>query len=115
MRLTWLIHDMQIWRIDTVHLTGQDGIWVETVVELSGDGDVFDQPARWHRPQDEQGPDDSCSPDSDWSAPTPSRRPPHRPPSAVESRPSESATAGSAASSAPGQPLPMVLPPGSAA
>ena len=31
MRLTWLIHDMQIWRIDTVHLTDDDGIWVETV------------------------------------------------------------------------------------
>jgi hypothetical protein len=26
-RLTWLIHDMRVWRIDRVHLTGQDGIW----------------------------------------------------------------------------------------
>ena len=48
-RLTWLIHDMQIWKIDRVHLTSHDGIWVETVVDLTGDGDVFDRPARWHR------------------------------------------------------------------
>jgi hypothetical protein len=53
-RLTWLIHDMQIWRIDRVHLTRQDGIWVETVTDLTGGGDVFDRPARWHRPQNDQ-------------------------------------------------------------
>jgi hypothetical protein len=53
-RLTWLIHDMQIWRIDRVHLTRQDGIWIETVVEHNGDGDVFDRPSRWHRANDEQ-------------------------------------------------------------
>ena len=53
-RLTWLIHDMQIWRIDRVHLTGQDGIWLETVIDLTDSGDVFDRPTRWHRPQDEK-------------------------------------------------------------
>ena len=53
-RLTWLIHDMQIWRIDRVYLTRQDGIWVETVVAPNGDGDVFDRPSRWHRAHDEQ-------------------------------------------------------------
>jgi hypothetical protein len=51
-RLTWLIHDVQVWRIDRVHLTDQDGIWVETVVEPNGDGNVFDRPSRWHRPED---------------------------------------------------------------
>ena len=53
-RLTWLIHDMRIWRIDRVYLTPDDGIWVETVTELNGDGDVFDQPASWHRAKDDQ-------------------------------------------------------------
>jgi hypothetical protein len=53
-RLTWLIHDMQIWRIDRVYLTRQDGIWVETIVETTGDGDVFGRPSRWHRAHDEQ-------------------------------------------------------------
>jgi hypothetical protein len=53
-RLTWLIHDMQIWRIDRVHVTSQDGIWLETVIDLTDSGDVFDRPARWHRPKDEK-------------------------------------------------------------
>jgi hypothetical protein len=51
-RLTWLIHDMQIWRIDRVHLTPDDGIWLETVINFTDSGDVFDRPARWHRPKD---------------------------------------------------------------
>jgi hypothetical protein len=54
LRLTWLIHDMQIWRIDRLHLTSHDGIWVETVEDLTGSGDVFDRPASWHRPKDER-------------------------------------------------------------
>ena len=53
-RLTWLIHDMRIWRIDRVHLAGHDGIWLETVTELTGEGDPFDQPSRWHRAKDDQ-------------------------------------------------------------
>jgi hypothetical protein len=51
-RLNWLVHDVRAWRTDTVHLTGDDGIWVGTFVDLAGDGDLFDQPARWYRPQD---------------------------------------------------------------
>ena len=50
-RLTWLIHDMQVWRVDRVHLTPEDGIWVESVADDSG-GDIFDRAARWHRPHD---------------------------------------------------------------
>ena len=42
-RLTWLIHDMSIWRIDRIHATTEDGMWVQTVVRADG-GDVFDQP-----------------------------------------------------------------------
>jgi hypothetical protein len=53
-RLTWLIHDVQVWRIDRVHLTRQDGIWIETVEDLSGDRYVFDQLSRWHRPQNDK-------------------------------------------------------------
>ncbi len=50
-RLTWLIHDMSIWRIDRVHATTEDGMWLQTVVRTDG-GDVFDQPGTWHRPVD---------------------------------------------------------------
>jgi hypothetical protein len=52
-RLTWLIHDVQIWRIDRVHLTSANGMWIETVVDVSGKGRILDLPAHWHRPADE--------------------------------------------------------------
>jgi hypothetical protein len=52
-RLTWLIHDMQIWRIDRIHLTSADGVWIETVVDRTGDGEMLDQPASWHRAADQ--------------------------------------------------------------
>ena len=51
-RLTWLIHDQQIWRIDRIHLTAGDGVWVQTVSNLSGTGDPFERPGVWHRPAD---------------------------------------------------------------
>jgi hypothetical protein len=51
-RLTWLIHDVQIWRVDRIHLTSADGMWVETVVTL-GEANIWDSPAHWHRPADE--------------------------------------------------------------
>ncbi len=50
-RITWLIHDMSVWRVDRVHLTAGDGIWLQTVADASG-GDVFDRPAIWQRPHD---------------------------------------------------------------
>jgi hypothetical protein len=53
-RLTWLIHDVRVWRIDQVHLTRNDGIWLETVTELTGQGHPFDQPAQWHRAKNDQ-------------------------------------------------------------
>ena len=54
-RLTWLIHDMQIWRIDRIHAAGADGIWIETVmvVDVTGEGRMSDGPAHWHRPANE--------------------------------------------------------------
>lgn len=52
-RLTWLIHDMSIWRIDRVHLTSNDGVWIETVVaDESGTPIAFDQDGVWQRPHD---------------------------------------------------------------
>jgi hypothetical protein len=50
-RLTWLIHDMSIWRIDRVHITAEDGIWIETVVQTD-EGNLLEQPATWHRAVD---------------------------------------------------------------
>ena len=50
-RLTWLIHDMTIWRIDRVHITDEDGVWIETVVQTDG-GNLLEQPGKWHRAVD---------------------------------------------------------------
>lgn len=51
-RLTWLIHDMRIWRIDRVHLTPDDGIWLESVSDETGRTDPFEQTGTWQRPHD---------------------------------------------------------------
>jgi hypothetical protein len=50
-RLTWLIHDMSIWRIDRVHITAHDGIWIQTVVQTD-EGNLLEQPGKWHRAVD---------------------------------------------------------------
>ena len=47
-RLTWLIHDMSIWRIDRVYSTADDGLWLETLADETG-ADPFARPGRWHR------------------------------------------------------------------
>jgi hypothetical protein len=51
-RLTWLIHDMRIWRVDRVHLTPDDGIWLESVSDETGTADPFEQTGTWQRPHD---------------------------------------------------------------
>ena len=53
-RLTWLIHDMRIWRVDRVHLTPDDGIWLESVSDETGRRDLLEQQAVWQRPHDSQ-------------------------------------------------------------
>ena len=49
-KLTWLIHDVTVWRLDRVVLTRNDGIWIETALKLPEDDDT----ARWHRAHDDQ-------------------------------------------------------------
>jgi hypothetical protein len=49
-KLTWLIHDVTVWRLDRVVLTRNDGIWIETVPTLPED----DRTSRWHRAYDDQ-------------------------------------------------------------
>jgi hypothetical protein len=49
-KLTWLIHDVTVWRLDRVILTRNDGIWIETALKLPEDDDT----ARWHRAHDDQ-------------------------------------------------------------
>jgi hypothetical protein len=47
-RLVWLIHDVSPWRIDNVHVVGQD-VWVETYVNTSGSDPYAGSPT-WHQP-----------------------------------------------------------------
>ena len=45
---TWLIHDVQVWRVDRVYLGGDDGTWVATQ-EMTSDGSVWDAKEVWHK------------------------------------------------------------------
>jgi hypothetical protein len=47
--LTWLIHDVQVWRVDRVYLDAEGGPWVSTQATF-GDGTVWDAPVVWHAP-----------------------------------------------------------------
>jgi hypothetical protein len=47
-RLTWMVHDVSVWRIDGIYITRSDGIWVNTVT-----GNLGDQHGRWHRPSND--------------------------------------------------------------
>lgn len=47
--LTWLIHDVQVWRVDRVYLDAKGGPWVSTQATF-GDGSIWDAPAVWHAP-----------------------------------------------------------------
>ena len=51
-RLTWMVHDVSVWRIDGIYITRSDGIWVNTVTD-QGSGNLRDRPGRWHRPSND--------------------------------------------------------------
>jgi hypothetical protein len=53
--LTWLVHDVTVWRVDSVVLTLDDGIWVGTVVGVTGEGNLNTGPSRGHRAEDDKG------------------------------------------------------------
>jgi hypothetical protein len=45
--ITWLIHDVQVWRVDRVFLDADDGPWISTQMALDG-GDIWAKPPTWH-------------------------------------------------------------------
>ena len=49
--LTWLIHDVQPWRVDYVYLLAPGGPWIATRETLNA-GDIWALPQTWHRPAD---------------------------------------------------------------
>jgi hypothetical protein len=51
--VTWLVHDVSVWRVDRIITDAPDGPWVATtMLNLERPGSVFDQPAVVHRPAD---------------------------------------------------------------
>lgn len=46
--VTWLIHDVQPWRVDRIYLGGSGGPWVQT--QVGYEGSIWDAPTSWSRP-----------------------------------------------------------------
>jgi hypothetical protein len=51
--LTWLIHDVQVWRVDRVYVGGVGGPWISTQA-TDGSGSIWETPVAWHTATDGQ-------------------------------------------------------------
>jgi hypothetical protein len=51
-RITWLIHDVQVWRIDHVFANAKGEVWVETILPKDFATPTIDTPGVVHRPTD---------------------------------------------------------------
>lgn len=47
--LTWLIHDVSVWRVDRVYPDAMGGPWIATQEVLGDSTDIWSAPVRWHR------------------------------------------------------------------
>jgi hypothetical protein len=47
--LTWLIHDVAVWRVDRIYADAAGGPWIATQELLGTSTDVWSEPVRWHR------------------------------------------------------------------
>jgi hypothetical protein len=47
--LTWLIHDVSVWRVDRVYPDATSGPWIATQEVVGGSTDIWSAPVRWHR------------------------------------------------------------------
>lgn len=46
--VTWLIHDVEPWRVDRIYVGGNGGPWISTQVSLGGS--IWEAPVLWHQP-----------------------------------------------------------------
>ena len=46
--LTWLMHDVQVWRVDRVYLGADGGAWISTQFAAGESGTITDSPLAWH-------------------------------------------------------------------
>jgi hypothetical protein len=49
--VTWLIHDVSVWRVDRIVLNYKGATWIETVGSLTETFD-WEQPGKWHKAKD---------------------------------------------------------------
>jgi hypothetical protein len=47
--VTWLIHDVEPWRVDRIYLGAKDGPWISTQI-MDGSGSLWESPVLWHHP-----------------------------------------------------------------
>ena len=102
-KLTWLVHDVTVWRLDRVVLTRNDGIWIETALTLPEDNHT----GRWHRAHDDQALTALLSAAGllGKQAQRPGDSPASTTPAVAEGTTAEDGTAAAAADTAPGQPI----------
>ena len=48
--VTWLIHDVHVWRVDRIYLGAEGGPWISTQTSTDGSGVIWDSPVVWHIP-----------------------------------------------------------------
>src|SRR2546430_15567337 len=48
-RITWLIHDVQVWRVDHVFANIKGEVWIETIMAVDGKPPTFDAAGVVHR------------------------------------------------------------------
>ena len=52
--VTWLVHDVQPWRLDRIFLDGEGSPWIATQEMTGDDLTPWDAPVRWHQASDGQ-------------------------------------------------------------
>jgi hypothetical protein len=50
--VTWLMHDVAVWRVDRVYLNAKGGPLISTQTNIDGDEDFLGQPPTWHEADD---------------------------------------------------------------
>jgi hypothetical protein len=50
--VTWLIHDVMVWRVDRIYLGVGGGPWIATQTDVSGSGNIWDSKVVWHTASD---------------------------------------------------------------
>ena len=50
--MTWLVHDVAVWRVDRVYVGGTGGPWIATQTVMNDSGNVYDSPVSWHKATD---------------------------------------------------------------